>query len=322
MNLLLQNRIEHGSTPEPNSGCWLWDGSPSTAGYGTTQVDGKTVSAHRASYTAFFGEIPKGKVVRHRCDTKLCVNPDHLLAGTHADNAADSMLQHPARYRTFSSVDLKTRIEEQSIPEPNSGCRLWLGATLVSGYGELIVGGRKTLAHRAAYSAFVGEIPKGALILHKCSTRLCVSPDHLELGTHSDKMRARTGYSVPQRKKPTETLSDRIDNLSVPEPNTGCQLWTGTVVTTTGYGEIKIAGKKMSAHCASWVAHRGAIPTGMVIMHKCDVRTCVNIDHLSLGTRKDNSMDMARKGRGWKSRHRAREARTSRMMHINLLRTI
>lgn len=320
MDLVLQNRIERSSTPEPNSGCWLWDGSPGTAGYGTTVVNGKTVSAHRASYSAFIGEIPTGKVVRHRCDTKSCVNPDHLSIGTHSDNVNDSVIKNPEKYRNLSKIDLKTRIENGSVPEPNSGCWLWVGAYTQFGYGELIVDGGKTLAHRAAYSAFIGDLPKGALVLHKCSTRLCVNPEHLELGTHRDKMRARTGCSVPKFGKPTATLKERIEKLSIPEPNTGCHLWIGTVVKSTGYGEIKVGGKKMSAHCASWVSQRGAIPTGLVIMHKCDVRTCVNIDHLSVGTRKDNSVDMARKGRGWESRRRARDERNPRLVLINLLR--
>ena len=352
MDLVLQNRIERRSTPEPNSGCWLWDGSLGGPGYGITCVDGKVMSTHRASYIAFVGEIPVGEVVRHRCGTKSCVNPDHLSTGTHSDNITDSVRKNPEKYRNFSKVDLKTRIENGSVPEPNSGCWLWDGAFTQNGYGELVVNGKKTLAHRAAYSAFKGDLPKGALILRKCSTRLCVNPDHLEIGTHQEKRRARTEYTVPKFGKSTGDLASRIESLSTPEPNTGCHLWAGTVVKSTGYGEIKIDGKKVSAHCASWIAHRGEIPSGSVVMHKCDVRSCVNPDHLSVGSRKDNSSDMSKKGRGsfntssgekrremskramqtlgsdgLKARgakrsdtcRRAREARTPRLIRINLL---
>ena len=83
------------------------------------------------------------------------------------------------------------------------------------------------------------------------------------------------------------------------EPNTGCQLWIGTVTKSTGYGEIKVHGRKTTAHRAMWIECNGEPKPGMVVMHKCDVRLCVNPDHLSIGTRKENSLDMSKKERGF-----------------------
>lgn len=238
-------------------------------------------------------------VVRHRCHTKSCVNPEHLSIGTHSDNITDSVRNSPNKYRNVSTVDLRDRIERQSVPEPNSGCWLWTGAVMTLGYGELLVNGRKTLAHRAAYAAHNGPIPTGALVLHKCDTRVCVNPQHLELGTHKEKCRART-TSVSRASGPREVLdlNARIERLSIPEPNTGCSIWLGTVTKSTGYGEIKVNGRKTTAHRAAWIAHRGEIQPGLVVMHACDNRLCVNMDHLSVGTRQDNMIDMTRKGRG------------------------
>lgn len=53
----------------------------------------------------------------------------------------------------------------------------------------------------------------------------------------------------------------------------------------------------IDAHRASWLVHRGPIPKGMQVLHRCDVKTCVNPDHLWIGTQKDNIADMMAKGR-------------------------
>lgn len=75
-----------------------------------------------------------------------------------------------------------------------------------------------------------------------------------------------------------------------------CLLWTGGV-SASGYGVISINNRSVNTHKASYLAHRGPIPAGYCVMHKCDVRTCINPDHLTLGTKGDNNTDRFRKGR-------------------------
>lgn len=71
-----------------------------------------------------------------------------------------------------------------------------------------------------------------------------------------------------------------------------CWYWIGCL-DQLGYGHV---GYKR-AHRWSWELHNGEIPKGMNVLHKCDVRSCVNPDHLFLGTQKDNVLDMIKKGR-------------------------
>lgn len=83
------------------------------------------------------------------------------------------------------------KIEELSIPEPNTGCWLWLGcgsgrSARYGEYGRLWVNGRNCGAHRVSFEAAVGPIPNGMRVLHHCDTPACVNPAHLFLGTMKD----------------------------------------------------------------------------------------------------------------------------------------
>lgn len=71
--------------------CWNWEGYTNGAisVYGALWVDRKLMKAHRYSFEIHKGNIPEGKIVRHSCDNKLCVNPLHLLVGTQKDNIKD-----------------------------------------------------------------------------------------------------------------------------------------------------------------------------------------------------------------------------------------
>lgn len=90
-----------------------------------------------------------------------------------------------------------------------------------------------------------------------------------------------------------------FDAKVFPEPNSGCWLWTGAGAKSKNgiYGKARIAGKSISAHRISWMIYRGSIPDGINVCHRCDNPSCVNPDHLFLGTQSDNMSDMHAKGR-------------------------
>lgn len=78
------------------------------------------------------------------------------------------------------------QLEDRCIPEPNSGCWLWLKSVESRGYGKTYHEGRTMLAHRASWLVFKGAIPAGLNVLHKCDVPGCINPAHLKLGTHQD----------------------------------------------------------------------------------------------------------------------------------------
>ena len=94
----------------------------------------------------------------------------------------------------------------------------------------------------------------------------------------------------------------RLRQTARTEERTGCLLWTGPL-SRRGYGSVGYRSKRWTPHRLSYFAHYGPIPEGMLVCHKCDVRNCIAIEHLFLGTPQDNTTDMLRKGRGrWRSR--------------------
>ena len=96
----LSERLSLGSGPQdPSTGCVPWIKS-TTDGYGTLRYKGTTLRTHRASLELKLGRpLGDGEESRHTCDNRSCVNPDHLVPGTHQDNMRDMVERGRARNR-------------------------------------------------------------------------------------------------------------------------------------------------------------------------------------------------------------------------------
>jgi hypothetical protein len=196
--------------------CWPWKGGTSV-GYGIVYVPGgKPRRAHQISWELHdLGEIPEGYVIRHECDNRLCVNPDHLILGTRGDNNRDThsrgrwifvpagqgRRREPQR-RGPKPGDVAARFwlkvdKDGPVPahDPSLGsCWLWTSAVDARGYGAFFMPGKprmapKAKAHRVSFELAHGPIPEGLDVLHHCDVRHCVNPKHLYLGTDRENMR-------------------------------------------------------------------------------------------------------------------------------------
>lgn len=101
-------------TSESNA-CWLWTASSRGVGYGCIKVDGKVKDAHIVSHEIFTGPVPKGMVVMHTCDNRLCVNPEHLKIGTYQENHLDAIAKGRLKPWKRTRVEPLTDAEIETI---------------------------------------------------------------------------------------------------------------------------------------------------------------------------------------------------------------
>lgn len=86
----MEERLKKYTSPTPTeSGCILWIGYKDEQGRGYISIKHKPHRVHRVSYELHKGKILDGLVIRHTCDNTSCINPDHLITGTQADNMND-----------------------------------------------------------------------------------------------------------------------------------------------------------------------------------------------------------------------------------------
>lgn len=98
---------------ENDKGCWLCNSHATDRdGYPNCKRNGRAERISREHYRLYKGEIPVNHVVRHTCDTPACINPEHLLLGTHADNVADRVSRNRSAKGIISG---RSKLTEQQV---------------------------------------------------------------------------------------------------------------------------------------------------------------------------------------------------------------
>ena len=83
------------------------------------------------------------------------------------------------------------RILKKSVVDEKTGCRNWSGYTR-DGYGHIHIKHHFVTVHRVAYEVFVGPIPEGKILMHRCDNPSCIEPDHLKIGTRGENNKDRS----------------------------------------------------------------------------------------------------------------------------------
>lgn len=119
-------------------------------------------------------------------------------------------------------VGKRGSVEERfnsKVVRSETGCWLWTGCKDNHGYGQLAIRqGLKIRSHRISYELFVGEIPEGQFVLHKCDNPACVRPDHLFLGSQKDNMRdmdQKDRRKLPQARRGSENARAKFTDEEI-----------------------------------------------------------------------------------------------------------
>lgn len=141
------NRMLERSVDDPVTGCRVWNGSVNKpGGYGRIRYKYKNCRVHRLFYTLMMGPIPEGMELMHTCDNPLCINPNHLTPGTHAENIIDAytkgrktvaqgpkhprfVLTHEQAIHAIASDETGAAIAQRLGVSKSTICRLRNGTT-------------------------------------------------------------------------------------------------------------------------------------------------------------------------------------------------
>jgi hypothetical protein len=150
---------------------------------------------------------------------------------------------------------LKERFEEKYLRKSDHECWEWTASLNAGGYGQITIGLRPHHAMRVSYSLYVGDIPPGMCVCHRCDNRKCVNPSHLFIGTVAEnnadmrkKGRQRGGPGNPARgmSLPQTKLSD--EQILEIRSATGSLRQLGAIYGVSGSLICRIKNKQVRAY--------------------------------------------------------------------------
>jgi hypothetical protein len=128
--------FEEKYTPEPNTGCWIWLQRMDKMGYGVAFFGPNRGGqlAHRVAYELLVGPIPEGKYLCHKCDTPLCINPQHMFIGDDSSNLRDCVRKErcgTAKITNAKAVEIRQLKRTGEYTNKQLGEMFGIGVTAV-----------------------------------------------------------------------------------------------------------------------------------------------------------------------------------------------
>lgn len=119
-------------------------------------------------------------------------------------------MSNKSRHALLMGMSTIERFTEQHIPEPNSGCWLWIGC-IAGRYAQMSVSGKRIPSHRWSYEYFRGTIPPGYTLDHLCGITFCVNPDHLEPVSITENILRGNGLAAKNARKSSCPIGHEYD---------------------------------------------------------------------------------------------------------------